>query len=225
MYEEENDRASGTRIDDGATANRGVSGLPASPGRMARETADAPEQIGGGSDACGDGAVVNEIGSYVYVMQGHGRCKVGISGHPATRLLDLQRGKYPDMKRVSYAAPYTARDAAKIESAVHCALRHQRVVGEVFSVTEDEAIECVKSIAIALKVQQISPTKVSRRHDAISVRIEVALKVAAETLAKADRRTLSAWVEALIAREVAKKSRKPLTAPPPRAARDGGSSE
>jgi predicted transcriptional regulator len=43
---------------------------------------------------------------------------------------------------------------------------------------------------------------------AISVRVDPELKEKAETLAKADRRTLSSWVEALIAREVARTAKK-----------------
>jgi predicted transcriptional regulator len=44
---------------------------------------------------------------------------------------------------------------------------------------------------------------------AISVRVDADLKAKAEALAKADRRTLSSWVEALIAREVDASKKKP----------------
>lgn len=43
---------------------------------------------------------------------------------------------------------------------------------------------------------------------AISVRIDPDIKAKADALARADRRTLSAWVEALVAREVARKPKK-----------------
>jgi predicted HicB family RNase H-like nuclease len=43
-------------------------------------------------------------------------------------------------------------------------------------------------------------TKISR----LGIRIDPALKAKAEALAKADRRSLSSWVEALVAREVEK---------------------
>lgn len=43
-------------------------------------------------------------------------------------------------------------------------------------------------------------TKISR----LGIRVDADLKEKAEALAKADRRSLSSWVEALIAREVEK---------------------
>lgn len=84
---------------------------------------------------------------YVYVMRcGAGFHKIGISHNPQKRANDLARCRADgDVTVVYTCGPYRA--AGKIESGAHGILKSQRMAGEWFDCSQDEAVDAINSIA------------------------------------------------------------------------------
>jgi hypothetical protein len=82
-------------------------------------------------------------GQVVYVIGPDvGPQKIGISINPTKRLGDIKKGVTGDISVVAVVDPGD-RSAAEIEMRAHWLLRGQRLSGEWFDVTRDEAVSAV----------------------------------------------------------------------------------
>lgn len=209
MYEEKNEQphpgsGSVTGGKAGKTPAIGAVGrVLETAGQVARDAAGHAEQVEG--DPGGDGGDIPEepvAPHYLYVMTSDvGMLKVGISNSPLNRLISVKYDQ-PDIQRVRACWVMSARDARLIEREVHKKLLPFRIKGEFFQTDDEIAMVAIKeSLPLyGLPVEPVPPP--TMKIPSIIIRVASDMKRDAEQAAANDGRTLSSWVERLIAAEL-----------------------
>lgn len=133
-----------------------VAAAPAPSRTEKKKTKVRPPRIRVDGDGDGDG-------HFVYVIHEAGDdkvCKVGVSGDPRARLLQLQTATY---RRLILAAVFRAGDAAEacyVERAVHQSLSALHLSGEWFRVEATKAVavitECSAAGGVAIKAARLN---------------------------------------------------------------------
>lgn len=89
-----------------------------------------------------------QSGDYVYVVQGHGAVKIGVTSDLDGRLASLQTGSPYPLDMV-YSIPI-AGDAYAVEAEAHDMLDRHRLAGEWFVVPADVAVAAINGAAFRL---------------------------------------------------------------------------
>lgn len=81
----------------------------------------------------------------LYIVAAHtrGPCKIGWAHHPEKRLRELQTGN-PDRLRLWYTSPCSMGD--RLERALHEHFRDERLQGEWFLITVQQAAEALVAV-------------------------------------------------------------------------------
>lgn len=84
-------------------------------------------------------------GDHVYVVEGNGAVKIGVTGDLQARMAQLQTGS-PYPLRLAYSTPVWG-DAYAVEAEAHAMLDRHRLAGEWFGVPADVAVAAVNGAA------------------------------------------------------------------------------
>jgi len=87
-------------------------------------------------------------GDHVYIVEGNGAVKIGVTGDLQARLAQLQTGS-PYPLRLAYSTPVWG-DAYAVEAEAHAMLDRHRLAGEWFGVPADVAVAAVNGAAFRL---------------------------------------------------------------------------
>jgi T5orf172 domain len=109
-------------------------------------------------------AAVGERSAFVYILRGLAGCsKIGVSGHPPSRLAKLQTSsEVPLSFAAIYAPDCDANGAYAIEAEAQARLNAYRIFGEWFAVPEGMAANAVAAAAHRqdVKVANIDPARI-----------------------------------------------------------------
>lgn len=184
---------------EGSTAtDRGVSAIHQPFGRLEEDADGCSEQIGGDPPACGSRTQNGSVKfAYVYVFSSTTPglpIKVGVSGTPAERLIDVKKN-YPHLTSVVFSRRFKRADAYRVESMTFDILGIRRLKNEMFNVSVDRAIKAVEAAMARCGVAHISTEKSGELKVSISLRILPKVKRLLEEHAAEGRWTLSKYIE------------------------------
>lgn len=146
--------------------------------------------------------------AYVYVIGADdGPQKIGIANDPESRRSLFQTGNHALLK-VAAAAPVSRKEAGIVERYAHWLLRDQRVRGEWFNVSPDEARQAIDDAVRAVRERKELPFKTSGR-SAIGTRFAPEVRKIIEEEAAADNRAASHWIEKVVLDHLKAKGRLP----------------